>query len=161
MIPENTLSEEAKNELNKIREIENPVDKEDLAYRTNEYTYSFKNVRTINNFGRDIYNGKINLKETKEDQSNLLVEISNFRKQVKPKSLEKKRQKEDDLETLYNLLEGRERVLDAFERKIFPTKIEGTGFSDHFNLKILTPKQMLQRLPIALAQVKASNTFEN
>ena len=28
-------------------------------------------------------------------------------------------------------------------------------------LKILTPKQRLQRLPIALAQVKASNTSEN
>ena len=28
-------------------------------------------------------------------------------------------------------------------------------------VKILTPKQMLQRLPIALAQVKAGNTFEN
>ena len=28
-------------------------------------------------------------------------------------------------------------------------------------LKILTPKQMLQRLPIALAQVKASNNSEN
>ena len=28
-------------------------------------------------------------------------------------------------------------------------------------LKILTPKQMLQGLPIALAQVKASNTSEN
>ena len=28
-------------------------------------------------------------------------------------------------------------------------------------LKILTPKQMLQRLPIALAQVKAGNTTEN
>ena len=28
-------------------------------------------------------------------------------------------------------------------------------------LKILTPKQMLQRLPIALAQVKAGNTSEN
>ena len=28
-------------------------------------------------------------------------------------------------------------------------------------LKILTPKQMLQGLPIALAQVKAVNTFEN
>ena len=27
--------------------------------------------------------------------------------------------------------------------------------SDHSNLKILSPKQMLQRLPIALAQVKA------
>ena len=28
-------------------------------------------------------------------------------------------------------------------------------------LKILTPKQMLQRLPIALAQVKAGNTSGN
>ena len=28
-------------------------------------------------------------------------------------------------------------------------------------LKILTPKQMLQRLPIALAQVKADNNSEN
>ena len=32
---------------------------------------------------------------------------------------------------------------------------KGTG------LKILTPKQMLQRLPIALAQVKACNNSEN
>ena len=32
---------------------------------------------------------------------------------------------------------------------------EGTG------LKILTPRQMLQRLPIALAQVKAGNNSEN
>ena len=28
-------------------------------------------------------------------------------------------------------------------------------------LNILTPKEMLQRLPIALAQVKAENTSEN
>ena len=28
-------------------------------------------------------------------------------------------------------------------------------------LKILTPKQMIQRLPIALAQVKADNNSEN
>ena len=32
---------------------------------------------------------------------------------------------------------------------------EGKGF------KILTPKQMLQRLPIALAQVKAGNNSES
>ena len=32
---------------------------------------------------------------------------------------------------------------------------KGTG------LKMLTPKQMLQRLPIALVQVKASNNSEN
>ena len=39
------------------------------------------------------------------------------------------------------------------ESKYRATK--GTG------LKILTPKQMLQRLPIALAQVKAGNNSEN
>ena len=33
--------------------------------------------------------------------------------------------------------------------------------SDHSNLKILTSKQMLQRLPIALAQVKAGNRSED
>ena len=55
------------------------------------------------------------------------------------------------------------------ESKKFPIKIEGIGFSDctrgnvsdHSNLKILSPKQILQRLPIALAQVKAGNTSEN
>ena len=29
------------------------------------------------------------------------------------------------------------------------------------HIQILTPKQMLQRFPIALAQVKGGNTFEN
>ena len=32
---------------------------------------------------------------------------------------------------------------------------------DHSNLKILSPKQMLQSLPIPIAQVKAGNTTEN
>ena len=141
------------------------VDRENLYYKTNEYTYNFQNFRTINTFARDIYNGTITLKEADNDQRDLLVEILNFRKQVKLKNPEKKQQKEDVLENLYNLLEGRERVLNAFDSKIFPIKIEDTGFSDkvsdHSNLKILTPKQMLQRLPIALAQVKAGNTSEN
>ena len=33
--------------------------------------------------------------------------------------------------------------------------------SDHSNLKILTPKERLQILPIAVAEVKAGNTSEN
>ena len=31
--------------------------------------------------------------------------------------------------------------------------------SSHSNLKILIPKQMLQRLPLQLAQIKAGNAF--
>ena len=45
-------------------------------------------------------------------------------------------------------------VLDA-AYKSEQNKTEGKG------LKILTPKQMLQRLPIALAQVKAGNNSES
>ena len=58
-IPVNTLSGETKNELNEIKEKEKAVDRENIVYRTNEYIYSFKNVRTINYFGRDIYYGTI------------------------------------------------------------------------------------------------------
>ena len=40
-------------------------------------------------------------------------------------------------------------------RNIYDSKQEGTG------LKILTPKQMLQRLPVALAQIKAGNNSQS
>ena len=54
-------------------------------------------------------------------------------------------------------------VLNGFKSKIFLTKSTGTGMlnTDHSKLKILTPKQILQRLPIALAQVNAGNNSEN
>ena len=59
---------------------------------------------------------------------------------------------------------------------LYKARIEAIKFYDDFSsmmseakyratkgtgLKILTPKQMLQRLPIALAQVKAGNNSEN
>ena len=64
---------------------------------------------------------------------------------------------------MYNFFEGRVNVLDAFESKIFYIKSKGTGIlnPNHSKLKILTPKQMLQRLPIVLAQVKADNNSES
>ena len=54
-------------------------------------------------------------------------------------------------------------VLNGFKSKIFLTKSTRTDIlnTDNSKLKILTPKQMLQRLPIALAQVKAGNNSEN
>ena len=60
-----------------------------------------------------------------------------------------KDKKRNTFESVNALYEGR-------ESGIFPIKTrKGKG------LKILTPKQMLQRLSIALAQVKAGNTSEN
>ena len=87
----------------------------------------------------------------------------NFRKNTKPRSQEKKRKKDIVLQNLYNFFEGREKVLDAFESKIFSIKSKRAGIlnPNHSKLKVITPKQMLQRLPIALAQVKAGNNSES
>ena len=75
--------------------MEKTVDRENLVYRTDEYTYSVKTYRTRNTFGWDIYNGKITLKETDEDQASLLVEIFFFfkKKNKTSKSREKARGK--------------------------------------------------------------------
>ena len=77
--------------------------------------------------------------------------------------IQRKKKKDDIVKNLYAPFDGRERILDAFESKIFPVKNKSTGFSnfDHSKLKILTPKQMLERLPTALSQIKAGNNLEN
>ena len=76
-----------------IKEIEKTEDREHLYYRTDEYMYNFQKFWTINDFARGIYNGTITLKEADKNQSDLSVEILNFRKQVKPKNPEKKEKK--------------------------------------------------------------------
>ena len=87
VIPNDALNnDEAKKELDKIKEIEKNVDTEKLTYETDEYTYSFKNFQTIRTFGRDIYEGKITIKEADEYQTDLLTKIVNFRKNTKSRS---------------------------------------------------------------------------
>ena len=89
-------------------------------------------------------------------KSRILVKIRN-------QGPKKKQEKEIVLENFYNFFEGREEIIDVFKSKIFLTKPKGAGIlnPDHSKLKILTHKQMLQRLPIALAQVKAGNNSES
>ena len=94
MIPKNALNnDEAKKQLVRIKEIEKNVGREKLIYKTDEYIYSFKNFQTIKTFGRDIYEGKITIKEADKNQADLSTEIMNFRKNTKPRSQEKKTRK--------------------------------------------------------------------
>ena len=58
------------------------------------------------------------------------------------------------IKTLYK---SREKIIKLFDD--YSRTVPETDFGE--GLKILTPKQMLQRLPIAHAQVKTGNTFEN
>ena len=89
--------------------------------------------------------------------------VYNFISSTKPQTINKKKEKEIVKENLLNFYTSREVVLNAFRSKIFSTKSKGSTLLniDNSKLKILTPKQMFQRLPTALAQVKVGNNSEN
>ena len=71
--------------------------------------------------------------------------FNKLKKPTKPEIPEKKERKTQTLNKAIRLLQGRQKVLNSFESKIFPTEklTQGKG------LKILSPKQMLQKLPTA------------
>ena len=118
VIPKNALNnDEDKKELKKIKEIEKNVDRQKLIYKTNEYTYSFKNFQTMKTFGRDIYEGKITIKEADKYQTDLLLEIKNFRKSMKPRSQEKN--KKFFLKTCIIFLRVEKKFLTLLKAKYF------------------------------------------
>ena len=89
------------------------------------------------------------------DRTSLLENQVKFNNKSKPKTKEEEDEKRNIFDSVNALYEVRE-TRNAFRSGILLIKArKGEG------LKILTPKQMLQRLPIALAQVKASKTSEN
>ena len=95
-----------------------------------------------------IFNGTATLDKAAKKQSYLLEKTLQFVKKVRSTSKADKMKKQY-FASKNSLHQGRELVLNAF--KMLLTSTRGKG------IKILTPKQMLQRLPIALVRVKASS----
>ena len=160
-IPMENLNPEIINEIQKIEEIEKKVDRNKMVYKGTNKTYDFRNFKTIRTFGNEIRNNVISLDTANIEQGNLLSYINDFMK-TKPRDPEKRKLRADVLNSVTGLVNGREMVLTAFKSGIFQVSKEsqeGTGANEM--LKILTPNQMLKRLPIALAQVKAGNNSES
>ena len=87
VIPNSAFTtDEANEELNKLKEIEKNVNREKLFYKSNKNTYSFKDFRTIRTFGEYIYEGETTLDEADEDQSDLADRINDFIKKTRPQS---------------------------------------------------------------------------
>ena len=118
--------------------------------------YEYKDSKELFNV---IKNNQIKFSEVKNKQNEFLNKLSNIK--IGKKTIEQK-------ETINNLEKfylSREEVINFFRDYIEmlsdanydakQNETEGKG------LKILTPKQMLQRLAIALAQVKAGNNSES
>ena len=106
-----------------------------------------------------IKNNQIKFSEVKNKQNEFLNKLSNIK--IGKKTPEQK-EVINNLEKFYN---SREEVINFFRdyiEMLSDAKYDAKqGETKGTGLKILTPKQMLQRLPIALAQVKAGNNSES
>ena len=157
LISKENQNPEIINEIERIEEEEKKANRNKMVYKATNKTYDFRKFKTIRAFGNEIRNNVINEDMANNEQNELLNYIEKFNSSTKPRDPELKELKKEVLDSVLALLQGREMVFTAFKSGIFPRSKEsqeGTG------LKILTPNQMLKRLPIALAQIKASNTSE-
>ena len=129
-----------------------------MVYKASNKTYDFRKFKKIRGFGNQIRNNIIDMSMANDEQDQLIRYINKLKSKKKPHNVDSNKLKEDVLNSERVLLKGREMVYKAFESGIFlkPEEVKkGTG------LKILTTKQMLQRLSIALAQIKAGNNSES
>ena len=133
----------------------------------NNLTYFCKgNAAPINFIGfkgplhifKSIYNGSIPLEDVEKEQIEPERNLNHI-KQGNPKNRSDKQ--DDVIDDVTNLHESRQRVVQMFidyprekSRRIYESK-------QRKGLKILTPNQMLKRLPIALAQIKTGNNSES
>ena len=157
-VPTEKFNPEIINEIKRTEEIEKNVDRDKMVYKSTSRVYDFRGFKTIRTYGNDIINNVTSLKAANLEQANLMAHFHDFTKNTKPQNSEKKKLKSDVLNSVGALAKGREVVFNAFRSGIFhrlEESQEGEG------LKILTPNQMLKRLPIALAQVKAGNNSES
>ena len=95
-----------------------------------------------------------------EDARKLQVIFESNLNQISKASFKSKEQKRslENIKLLYNSRQATIELLNEYSLIASETKHKakyGEG------LKILTPKEILQRLPIALAQAKAGDTSEN
>ena len=157
-IPTKKFNPEIIAEIKRIEEIEKNVDRDKMVYKSTNRNYDFRGFKTIPTYGNDIRNNVTSLNAVNLEQSNLMAHLYDFTKKTKPQDPEQKKLKSDVLNCVGALAKGRELMYNAFRSGIFhrlEKPQEGEG------LKILTPNQILKRLPIALAQVKAGNNSQS
>ena len=119
--------------------------------------YEYVNSKELFNA---IKNNQIKFNEVKNKQNEFLNKLSKIK--IGKKRAPEQKEVINNLEKFYL---SREKVINIFRDYIemlsdanYDTgknETKGTG------LQVLTPKQMLQRLPIALVQVKAGNNSES
>ena len=148
--------------LEKITDLDKKVNSDDLIYRykgrlADTKFDEFDNALGIINKIRD---GKKDLVEIKNNQQTFKYYLGEIKKGNKIS----KEQKNTiyNIEMLYKARNEAIKFYDDYSLMMSEAKSKAKqNETKGTRLKILTPKQLLQKLPIALAQVKAGNNSEN
>ena len=145
--------------LDKIEELNNKIDYNNLKYVvvSSGDKYSFNKLNDPITFLNNIKKGKISLEEAKNKQQNHRNYLNILRRGNKNANQKKVLA---NINIHFNARNSAIKFTEGsgsmiLEAKKLATEQEGTG------LKIISPNQMLKRLPIALAQIKAGNNSES
>ena len=128
-------------------------------YKSNTADIKFSEFDNVLDIIDKIQNGKTNLSNVENNQQKLKYYLGEEKK-MKPKNIDQKCKKN----TLYNsemLYKARNKAIKFFDDHFSMMSDAKHRATKGTGLEILTSKQMLQRLPIALAQVKAGNNSES
>ena len=145
--------------LDKIEELSNKIDYDNLQYvvvGTGD-KYNFDNLDDPLTLLNNIKKGEISMKKAIEQQHMFFKYLNIIR--IGNKNDNQKRTLAN-INMFYNARDKAIKFIQDYggmilEAKKLARKQEGKG------LKILTPNQMLKRLPIVLAQIKAGNNSES
>ena len=146
--------------LDKIEELNNKIDCYNLNYVVADTgdKHSFDDLDDSLTFLNNIKKGEISMDKAMEQQYNFrkylnLIQIGN-------KNNNQKRTLAN-INVFYNARDNAIQFIHDYGRMILEAKDQALKEKFGEGLKILTPSQMLKRLPIALAQVKAGNNSES
>ena len=150
--------------MDEILKISREINYSNLVYDFKDPTPSISFAK----FGGAMYtykqlkNGEKTLQQKEEDQKIFKSELNEI-KSENPKHKSKKQL--CIIKNVRNLYDSRQKIINLLNdnAKIRPEAIQKSKQNETKGRepKILTPKKMLQRLPIALAQVKAGKNSEN
>ena len=107
-IPEDQLNEEAKKEIEKIKEIEKMVNRKDLTFETNKHVWNFQQLWSLRSFAESIFDDENTLNYANKDQSSLSVLMMHFKKKQSGNTQRKNA-----------FFGGRKKVFNDFKNRIF------------------------------------------
>ena len=150
--------------LDKIKELDNKIDYDNLKYvversgaKKDSIEYNFNKIKDPMALLKDIGDGKISVEEAKDKQENYYNYLKKIQKGNKSANQKRTLEKKN---VLFNARDNVIKYVEDYSSMILEAR-KSAREQQGEGLKILTPNQMLKRLPIALAQIKAGNNSES